>query len=42
MNYMSKFDELISMTKMWTEKDRICWNDYFMCLAILTSVRSPC
>jgi dCMP deaminase len=39
---MNKFDNLIAMTKTWTEKDRINWNDYFLCLAILTSIRSPC
>lgn len=37
-----KIDDVISITKQWKTDDRICWNDYFMCLAVLTATRSPC
>lgn len=39
---MSKILDTISLTHQWNNSERINWNDYFMCLAILTSTRSPC
>lgn len=38
----SKIDDVIEMVALWNTDDRISWNDYFMCLAYLTSSRSPC
>lgn len=37
-----KIDDICDLAKKWESTERINWNEYFMCLAILTSTRSPC
>ena len=38
----SKINDITELSKQWNSMDRINWDEYFMCLAILTSTRSPC
>lgn len=38
----SKINDIMNLSEQWKNTDRICWNDYFMCMAFLTATRSPC
>lgn len=38
----SKIEDICALAKKWETSERINWDEYFMCLATLTSTRSPC
>lgn len=38
----NKIDDIVKITNEWIPQMRIDWNEYFMCLAVLTASRSPC
>lgn len=41
-NSNSKITNINNAISEWNKTDRINWDEYFMCLASLTSSRSPC
>ena len=42
MNTFNKIDDVCNIAHKWTSSDRINWDEYYMCLAVITATRSTC